>query len=410
MFPGVYENKAGERPGEGMKQKTTEYTATATAGEPATEASRGSGLKVLISGGGTGGHVFPAIAIADAIKEIRPDADILFVGAKGKIEMEKVPKAGYPIEGLWISGFHRQLTMRNLLFPVKLIDSLLRAWRIVRRFRPDVVVGVGGYASGPVLEVASRQDIPTLIQEQNSYAGVTNRLLAGKADRICVAYDHMDRYFPAGKLVWTGNPVRRDVRNPDIDRTVAAAHFRMDAGRPILLIFGGSLGARTLNEAMAASADLLAANPEVQVLWQVGKLYYEQFHTCRTAQLPGVKAQTFIDRMDLAYAMADVVICRAGALTISELCLVGKPAILVPSPNVAEDHQTKNAMALVEKDAAVLIPDAESREHLIREALALLADESRRSQLRRHIRTLAKPEAARHIAEEVLKLANAGRS
>lgn len=391
-----------------MKQETAENTATATAGEPAEKTASHSRLKVLISGGGTGGHVFPAIAIADAIKEIVPDAGILFVGAKGKIEMEKVPKAGYPIKGLWISGFHRQLTLRNLMFPVKLIDSLLRAWRIVRRFRPDVVVGVGGYASGPVLEVASRQGIPTLIQEQNSYAGVTNRLLAGKADRICVAYDHMDQYFPAGKIVWTGNPVRRDLRKAGIDRKVAAEHFGLDADRPILLVVGGSLGARTLNQAMAANADLLASQPEVQVLWQVGRLYFEAFKDTSTARLPGIKAQTFIDRMDLAYAMADVVICRAGALTISELCLVGKPAILVPSPNVAEDHQTKNAMALVEKEAAVLVPDAESEGRLIREAFNLLENKARREALSRNIRTLGKPDAARHIAEEVLKLANVG--
>lgn len=376
-----------------------------SASENAAERRQNGKLRVLISGGGTGGHVFPAIAIADAVKARVPEADILFVGAEGKIEMEKVPKAGYPIVGLWISGFHRQLTLRNLMFPVKLINSLVRAWRIISDFRPDVVVGVGGFASGPVLEVANRRGIPTLIQEQNSYAGVTNRLLGGKADRICVAYENMERYFPAEKMVLTGNPVRKDLLEVRQSREESAGYFGLDPGRPILFVFGGSLGAKSINEAMAANAALLVQHPEVQVLWQMGKLYDERFRESDTARLPNVEARTFIDRMDLAYAMADVIICRAGALTVSELCLVGKAAILIPSPNVAEDHQTKNAMALVEKDAAVLLPDVEAEERIMVEALQLLKDEARREELGRHIRALARPHAAEDIASEVLKLA-----
>jgi len=381
-----------------------------TAPMDAEEQQQNENPRVLISGGGTGGHVFPAIAIADAVKVRYPEADILFVGAEDKIEMEKVPKAGYPIVGLWISGFHRQLTMRNLMFPVKLLSSLVRAWRIVSEFRPDVVVGVGGFASGPVLEVASRRGIPTLIQEQNSYAGVTNRLLGGKVDRICVAYEHMERYFPAEKLVLTGNPVRQDLLELRHSRQEAAAHFGMDPGRPILFVFGGSLGARSINEAMAANAALLAQHPEVQVLWQMGKLYHEQFSESKTAALPNVEARSFIDRMDLAYAMADVIISRAGALTVSELSLVGKAAILIPSPNVAEDHQTKNAMALVEKEAAVLLPDEQAEDRIIVEALELLQDDKRREALGRHIRTLAKAHAADNIAAEVLSLIKPGHS
>jgi len=361
--------------------------------------------RVIISGGGTGGHIFPAIAIADAIREKQPDAEILFVGAKGKMEMEKVPKAGYPIKGLWISGFHRQLTLRNLLFPIKLLSSLLGAWRIISRFKPDVVAGVGGFASGPLLEVACRRGFPTLIQEQNSYAGVTNRLLAKKVDKVCVAYQGMERFFPAEKIVLAGNPVRKNLQEDSAGRPEGAAHFGLDPQRPILLVFGGSLGARSVNQAMAANAALLKEHAEVQVLWQYGQLYEEQFSRCETALLPNVRAQPFIDRMDLAYAMADVIICRSGALTISELCFAGKPAIFIPSPNVAENHQMKNAMALVEAKAAWIIRDEDAREQIIAKALALLQDETERKQLSEHIRKLAMPDAAARIAEEVLKLA-----
>jgi UDP-N-acetylglucosamine--N-acetylmuramyl-(pentapeptide) pyrophosphoryl-undecaprenol N-acetylglucosamine transferase len=365
--------------------------------------------KIIISGGGTGGHVFPAIAIADAIKAKEPTADILFVGAKGKIEMEKVPKAGYPIKGLWISGFHRKLTLRNLLFPLKLITSMVKAWNIIRDFRPDAAVGVGGFASGPVLDVASRMGVPSLIQEQNSYAGATNRILSGKVNRICVAYDKMERYFPADKLVLTGNPVRKDLLAEQPARERGAAHFGFDPARPILFVFGGSLGAQSINEAMAANAALLADKPEIQVLWQMGSLYVDDFGSCDTAQLPNVKAQAFIDRMDLAYAMADLVICRAGALTISELAQLGQPAMLIPSPNVAEDHQTKNAMALVERDAAVLLPDPEAGERIISRALSLLAQPEKLLQMGKNIKAMARPDAAARIAGEVLQLINNGR-
>lgn len=333
-------------------------------------------MKVIISGGGTGGHVFPAIAIADAIKKQKPEAEILFVGAQGKIEMEKVPKAGYPIEGLWISGFQRRLTTKNLLFPFKLIGSLAKAWKIVSDFKPDVVVGVGGYASGPTLEVATRMGIPALVQEQNSFPGITNRLLAKKVNKICVAYDGMERYFPKEKIVETGNPVRQELfENLASKKAEAYRHFGLDENKKTIFVFGGSLGARTINQAMEANALYLADNEtNVQVLWQAGKLYIDEMSESDTAKLPNIQIRAFIDRMDLAYAMADVVIGRAGALTISELCFVGKPAILVPSPNVSEDHQTKNAMALVEKEAAILVKDVNAKKEMVVKALEILDD------------------------------------
>jgi UDP-N-acetylglucosamine--N-acetylmuramyl-(pentapeptide) pyrophosphoryl-undecaprenol N-acetylglucosamine transferase len=360
--------------------------------------------RVLISGGGTGGHVFPAIAIADAVKAQAPEAEILFVGALGKIEMEKVPQAGYRIEGLWISGFQRKLTLRNLLFPVKLLSSMWKARRIVRTFRPDVAVGVGGFASGPTLENACRMGIPALVQEQNSYAGVTNRLLANKVQRVCVAYEGMERFFPADKIVLTGNPVRSDLARLMATKAEAAAHFQLEADKQTVLVFGGSLGALALNEAMLANTALMAAHSDVQFLWQCGKLYIERFSQCEAARLPNVRILPFVDRMDLAYTLADVIVGRAGALTISELCLVGKPAILIPSPNVAEDHQTKNAQALADKSAAMMIPNSEASARLMKEALELLNDEARCRQLSTNIRTLAKPNAAEEIAREVLGL------
>lgn len=360
-------------------------------------------MKIIISGGGTGGHVFPAIAIADAIKKMRPDAEILFVGAKGKLEMEKVPKAGYPIEGLWISGFQRSLTVRNLLFPVKLLHSWWRARQIVRRFRPDVVIGVGGYASGPTLDAASAFSIPTVLQEQNSYPGVTNKILAKKAAKICVAYEGMDKFFPKEKIVLAGNPVRSEVfQNLENKRQEGCSHFGLDEKKQTIFVFGGSLGARTLNEAMAAGTQLLKENPQVQLLWQCGRLYHENFKNSETANLPQVKIQPFIDRMDLAYAIADVVIGRAGALSVSEMCLAGKPAILVPSPNVAEDHQTKNALALVEKDAALMVKDAAAKDELLWAAMEVLKNKELQAQLSRNIRQLARPDAAEVIAKVVL--------
>ncbi len=361
-------------------------------------------LRVIISGGGTGGHVFPAIAIADAIKKKQPDTEFLFVGANGKIEMEKVPKAGYKIEGLNISGFHRKNMWRNVTFGFKLLQSLWRARKIVKRFQPDVVVGVGGYASGPTLKTATRQGIPALLQEQNSYAGVTNKLLAKDAKRICVAYKGMEKFFPADKIRLTGNPVRAEIRQMTATRAEGLAHFGLDPQKQTIVVTGGSLGAKSINEAMAANADLIRQNSQIQVLWQAGKLYIDEFSKSETALCENVKINQFIDRMDLAYAAADVVIGRAGALTISELCLVGKPVVLIPSPNVAEDHQTKNAMALVREKAAVLVKDSEAKELIMKKALEILWEKDWGAELSRNILAMGKGDAAEEIAEEVLGL------
>ena len=366
-------------------------------------------IRLLISGGGTGGHVFPAIAIADAIKERQPQAQIKFIGANGKLEMDRVPKAGYDIEGLNIRGFQRKLSWQNLTFPFKLMGSLLKASRIVRDFRPDVVVGVGGYASGPTGEVAVRMGIPLLLQEQNGFPGVTNRLLAKRAARICVAYPDMERYFPAEKIIVTGNPVRGAIENLTATREAGLAHFGLDPERKTIFLFGGSLGARTLNDAVVASHELLRERDDVQLIWQIGKLYADEFLDSATAQLPNVHATVFVDKMEYAYAAADVIIGRAGALTISELTLVGKPAVLVPSPNVAEDHQTKNAMALVDRGAAVLVRDAEAREVLFEKTLELLADDRWREQLRYNVGKLAQRNAAARIADEIFELARASK-
>lgn len=362
--------------------------------------------KIIVSGGGTGGHVFPAIAIANAIQQVRPEAEILFVGAKGKLEMEKVPKAGYPIKGLWISGFHRKSMLRNVLFPFKLLHSIIKAAFVIRGFKPNVVVGVGGFASGPVLEMAARMGVPALIQEQNSYAGATNRLLSKKVQKICVAYPNMERYFPKDKLILTGNPVRKDLVESKGSKAEGLKHFGMDSNKKTIFVFGGSLGAKSINEAIAANAALLRSNENIQVYWQCGKLYVEDFQNCEVAQLPNVKMTAFVDRMDLAYAMADLVICRAGASTISELCQLGKAAILIPSPNVAEDHQTKNAMALVEQDAAILLKDKEAKESIIQLALQIIHDEARLEALSGAIKKMAFSDAAETIAGEVLALAD----
>ncbi len=363
--------------------------------------------KVIISGGGTGGHVFPAIAIANALKRIAPETEILFVGAQGKLEMEKVPKAGYPIKGLWISGFHRKLTLRNLAFPFKLMSSLWKARGIVKEFNPDVAVGVGGYASGPTLEMAARAGVPILVQEQNSYPGVTNKILGKKASAICVSYDGMQHFFPKEKLVLTGNPVRKELANLNINKQDALRHFGLDENKPTIFIMGGSLGARSINDAVEAQAEYLKDEMEnVQILWQAGKLYIKEFKKSKAAALPNVVVTDFIDRMDLAYGLADVVISRAGALSISELCLVGKPTLLVPSPNVAEDHQTKNAYALVEKEAALMVKDAEAKTEMIKTAIALLKNEEIKNKLKENIKKRAVPDADERIAREVLKLAN----
>ncbi len=358
-------------------------------------------MKVIVSGGGTGGHVFPAIAIAKALKKIDADIDILFVGAEGKIEMEKVPQAGFKIQGLPIAGFHRKMTLKNLAFPFKLVRSLMKVRRIIKDFQPDVAVGTGGYASGPALKMANKLGIPTVLQEQNSYAGVTNRLLAKKASAICVAYDGLDKFFPKGKLVLTGNPVRKDLQE-EKDKAIAKAHFGLNMNKKTILVMGGSLGARTINQAMDAAKELIEARPDVEVIWQMGRLYKDTFGNCPTAQLPNVKAMVFIDKMDLAYAVADVAVCRAGALTISELTVAGVPAVLVPSPNVAEDHQTTNAKALESKNAALMVKDVEAVEKMWTETVALLDDNEKRNQLQTNLLAMAKPNADMEIAKIII--------
>ena len=367
--------------------------------------------RFIVSGGGTGGHIFPAISIANALKEALPDADILFVGAENRMEMERVPKAGYRIVGLPISGFDRKHLLKNVVTLFRAAQSTLKARRIVREFRPDVAIGVGGYASGPLLKAAASMGVPTLLQEQNSFAGVTNRLLSGKADRICTAYTCMERFFPADKILLTGNPVRQDLLRP-VDRAEALAHFGLEEGRPVLLSVGGSLGAGTLNKSLLQAVDALEASG-LQVIWQTGRYYYKGIIEALNGRtLKRVHVMEFVDRMDLAYAVADLVISRAGAGTISELCLLGKAVILVPSPNVAEDHQTKNALALSDVGAALMIPDAEAEEKLVPTALALLGEpdlqkegqSEKRSALSKNILKLAQHDSAARIAAEVIKL------
>jgi len=364
-------------------------------------------MKIIISGGGTGGHIYPAIAIADALKRREPLIDILFVGAKGRMEMEKVPEAGYRIVGIWISGLQRKLTLANLLFPIKVIHSLWTCRSIVKSFKPDVVVGVGGYASGPLVKAAAGMGIPSVLQEQNSYPGVTNKILAKKAKVICVAYPGMERYFPAEKIVLTGNPMRSQLAK-EISRDEAAAYFGLDAGKKTVLAFGGSLGARTINEIIRQSYDLVADRNDIQVLWQIGKLYADKYLDTPSAKLGRVKATVFIDRMDFAYALADVVIARAGAITISELSLTGKPAILVPSPYVAEDHQTHNARSLEQMGAAILISDGEAPHLAFPEALRLIDHPEELEKLEYHIRKLARQNAADDIADIIIQLAQQG--
>ena len=361
-------------------------------------------MKVLISGGGTGGHVFPAIAIADALKEIIPGSDILFVGARGKLEMEKVPKAGYPIKGLWISGLQRSLTIRNLLFPVKVIYSVCVAFWITLKFRPDVAVGVGGYASGPVLFASAILGIPTLIQEQNSYAGLTNKLLARWAKRVCVAYEGMEKFFNPQKIVITGNPVRKDItRIHELEGRKVKAAQGFDPELPLVMVSGGSLGARTINRAIASGESRPAMLHGYNLLWQVGKLYYTEYSASKVASMKNVSTVAFIEDMTAAYSMADLVVCRAGALTIAELTLIGKPAILIPSPNVSEDHQTSNAMALVSEGAAIMVKDSEAIDQLLPIIKELLGDEEKRKKLANAAYGMAKIDAARLIAEEVIK-------
>jgi len=361
-------------------------------------------LKIIISGGGTGGHIFPAIAIANAIKEKFLDADILFVGAEGKMEMEKVPAAGYKIIGLPIMGLQRRLTFENLKFPFKLLASMLKANKIIKDFNPDVVVGVGGYASGPLLKAATKRGIPALIQEQNSYPGITNKLLANKVQKICVAYQGMERFFPKDKIIITGNPVRQDIKNLDEKRVLGLEYFGLQPTKKIVLVIGGSLGARTINESIEASLEAFVQN-NVQLLWQTGSWYAERAaKAVENFNSLGIKTMPFIIKMDYAYAVADVVISRAGASSISELCLVGKPSVFVPSPNVAEDHQTKNAMALVNQNAAILVKDIEAKENLVQETLSLIKDEAKQALLKENITKMAFKNSASIIADEVVKL------
>jgi UDP-N-acetylglucosamine--N-acetylmuramyl-(pentapeptide) pyrophosphoryl-undecaprenol N-acetylglucosamine transferase len=362
-------------------------------------------MKIIISGGGTGGHIYPAIAIADALKKRKPIIDILFVGAQGRMEMEKVPAAGYPIKGLWISGLQRRLTWKNVLFPIKVVHSLLKCRSIIREFKPDAVVGVGGYASGPLVRTAAGKGIPTVLLEQNSYPGMTNRMLAKKADKICVAYPGMQKYFPQEKIILTGNPIRASL-GQSVSRQEAARVFGLDPQKKTILAMGGSLGARTINETITQSYDLIADRYDIQVLWQIGKLYATHYLDTPVAKLDHVRASVYIDRMDMAYAIADVVVARAGAMTISELCLTGKASILVPSPYVAEDHQTHNARSLVQEGAAILIPDSDAPREVIPAALRLLSQPDEILRMESQIRKLGKPQAADDIAGIIIRLAN----
>ena len=354
--------------------------------------------RFIISGGGTGGHIFPAIAIADELKRRLPDAEILFVGAKDRMEMQKVPQAGYPIEGLWISGLQRKLSWQNLLFPLKFISSLLKSRSIIKRFKPDAVIGTGGFASGAVVKVAGQMGIPTFIQEQNSYAGITNKMLAKNAHKICVAYDAMEQFFPKEKIVKTGNPIRDGLLNIAQYRSEGLSYFHLDSQRKTLLVLGGSLGARRINQLIEQQLPLFE-QLGVHVLWQCGKLYYEEYKKYNSEQ---VRVLAFIDRMELAYAAADVIISRAGASSVSELCVVGKPVIFIPSPNVAEDHQTKNARAIADKQAAILLRESELNEQFANTFSKLIADEAQQEALSAHIKALAQPNATKDIVNLIL--------
>lgn len=360
--------------------------------------------RVIISGGGTGGHIFPAISIANALRKIDPGTEILFVGAEGRMEMEKIPAAGYKIIGLPVAGLYRSLTLKNFNVLIKLIKSLRKARKVIREFKPDVVVGVGGYASGPVLRQAGWMGIPTLIQEQNSYAGVTNKLLARKASKICVAYDGMEKYFPASKIIKTGNPVRQNFDNLKSLQEEALEFFNLKKEFPVVLVLGGSLGAGSINNSLSVNINKLR-DSDCQWLWQTGKYYYENVKALVALSFSGnISVHGFINRMDYAYAAADVIVSRAGAGTISELCLVGKPVILIPSPNVAEDHQTRNAEALSKNNAAMLITDSQALKSLVDEAIKLVSDKNRRDSYSGNILKMADRNADIRIAEEVFKL------
>lgn len=356
--------------------------------------------KFIISGGGTGGHIYPAVAIANELKSRHPDAEFLFVGAKDRMEMEKIPQAGYKIKGLWISGLQRSLSLQNLMFPLKLVSSLSDSHKILKQFKPDVAIGTGGYASAPLLRMAAMRGIPCLIQEQNSHAGITNKWLGTKVQKICVAYEGMQKFFPSAKIILTGNPVRQDLLNISSKREEALSFFNLKKNKKTLLVLGGSLGARTINQLIEKYLSFFEEN-NLEVIWQCGK-YYEEKYKNKASET--VQVHAFLNRMDLAYAAADFIISRAGALSVSELCLVGKPVVFIPSPNVAEDHQAKNAVSLAEKNAAVVIREGELDSRFEREFLELITSEEKQESLSENIKKLAKPNATRDIVEEIEKL------
>ena len=357
--------------------------------------------KIILSGGGTGGHIYPAIAIANELKSRYPEAEFLFVGAKDRMEMEKVPQAGYAIKGLWITGIQRALTLKNIAFPFKLASSLYNAYKIVNKFKPDVAIGTGGFASGPLLQMANLKGVPTLVQEQNSYPGITNKLLAKRANKICVAYDGLERFFPKEKLIKTGNPVRQDLLDVSQKGEEAQKFFNLKKDKKTLLVLGGSLGAKAINELIESKQDYFKSN-NIQVIWQCGKLYAERFEKYNTTE--DIQVHTFLNRMDLAYAAADVIISRAGASSVSELCIVGKPVVFIPSPYVAEDHQTKNAEAVVSKNAAISIPQNKLEEVFETQFSALLNSAEQQAELSQNIKQLALTNATKAIVDEVEKL------
>jgi UDP-N-acetylglucosamine--N-acetylmuramyl-(pentapeptide) pyrophosphoryl-undecaprenol N-acetylglucosamine transferase len=360
-----------------------------------------STYKIILSGGGTGGHIYPAIAIADELKARFPEAEFLFVGAADRMEMQKVPRAGYHIEGLWVSGIQRKLTLKNLAFPFKLISSLLKSRKIINAFQPDVVIGTGGFASGPLLKSAVSKGIPSLIQEQNSFPGITNKLLASQVDKICVAYEGLHKFFPKNKIILTGNPIRKDVLDIGDKRAAGKDTFKLNHSKNTLLVLGGSLGARRINQLIEANLEYFTSQ-NTQVIWQCGELYYEQYK--QYDALEHVQVHAFLNTMDMAYAAADLVISRAGAISVSELCVVGKPVIFIPSPNVAEDHQTKNASAIVDKNAAVLIKEADLDSQFKLQFEAVILSSERREELSNNIKQLALVNATKDIADEVEKL------
>ena len=360
-----------------------------------------SNYKFILSGGGTGGHIYPAVAIADELKSRYPDAEFLFVGASDRMEMDKVPQAGYKIEGLWISGIQRKLTLKNMMFPFKLMSSLLRSRKIIKAFKPDAVIGTGGFASGPLLQAATSKKIPSLIQEQNSYPGITNKLLSKKVNTICVAYEGLEKFFPKEKIRLTGNPIRKDLLEVKSKQVEGKDAFKLIHSKHTLLVLGGSLGARRINQLIEANIEMFK-DQNVQVIWQCGKLYYDQYKQYN--KLDNVQVHAFLNNMDLAYAAADVIISRAGAISVSELCIVGKPVIFIPSPNVAEDHQTKNASAVADKNAAILIREKDLEMDFETVFSELISDEGKRKELSQNIETLALVNATSDIVDEVEKL------